>query len=110
MGWAHPNPDPYSSPGPTLRPARTQTLTLTLKPTRATSSEARLSSRDFNLLLLCLVLDALGNSSFVFGEGSDLLWAPVSALTLRGLFASDALFGAQLVKARLYVESKTGAE
>ena len=76
---------------------------------RSSSGGARLTQRDFSLLLLCLLLDALGNSSFVFGEGSDLLWAPVSALTLRGLFASDALFGAQLVKARLYVESNDGA-
>lgn len=65
---------------------------------RATSSDARLSERDFSLLLLCLALDVLGNSSLVFGEGSDLLWAPVSALTLRTLFASDALCVAQLVK------------
>lgn len=90
MGWAYPNPDPYSSPGPTLA-GPDLTLTLILKPTRATSSEARLSSRDFSLLLLCLVLDALGNSSLVFGEGSDLLWAPASALVIRALFVSDTL-------------------
>jgi len=44
------------------------------------------------------MLDALGNSSLFFGEGSDLLWAPASALTLRALFASDMLFAGQLVK------------
>ena len=54
--WAYPDRNP--DPGPALTPARTLTLTLALKPTRATAQQAELSSRDFSLLLICLVLGA----------------------------------------------------
>ena len=65
---------------------------------RETSRDARLSERDFSLLTLCIGLDVLGGSSLIFGEGADLLWAPVSALSLRSLFRSDSLAALNFVK------------
>ena len=49
---------------------------------RTTSSEARLSSRDFTLLLLCLLLDALGNSSLVRTRTLTLTLTLILTLTL----------------------------
>ena len=49
---------------------------------RTTASEARLSSRDFTLLLLCLLLDALGNSSLVLTRTRTLTLTLTRTLTL----------------------------
>ena len=59
---------------------------------------AKLTSEDFTLLLLCISLDAFGDSSFLFGESGDFIWAPLSAWILRALFESDILAAFNFVK------------
>ena len=65
------------------------------------AERASLTQRDFGLLLLCLLLDLAGGSSFVLGGGSDLVWAPVSAFVLFSLFDSTSLAAIQFVKEAL---------
>mmetsp|Transcript_8799 Transcript_8799/g.13539 ORF Transcript_8799/g.13539 Transcript_8799/m.13539 type:complete len:359 (-) Transcript_8799:146-1222(-) len=45
---------------------------------------------------LCIVVDAIGSSSFLLpglGELTDLIWAPIAALILKGMFGSNILSG-----------------
>ena len=58
---------------------------------RERASTAQLSSRDFGKLILCLLVDLIGNGSLIVGDESDLLWAPLSALLLYRLFENPAL-------------------
>ena len=87
--YANPNPDAYADPRPDPVPALGQPgRPLCPCPwiaARTTSSEARLSSRDFTLLLLCLLLDALGNSSLVSSCGSGFLFICRPKLALTGV-------------------------
>jgi hypothetical protein len=54
--------------------------------------------RSHSLLVICLLVDLAGDSSFVINENSDLLWAPASGLLLNALFDSPALGALNLVK------------
>ena len=65
------------------------------------AQRAKLTQRDFGLLFLCLLLDLLGGSSFVLGDQSDYLWAPVSAFLIFSLFDSFSLAAVQFVKEAL---------
>jgi len=49
---------------------------------------------DFNMLYLCIFIDIIGDTSYLFpgvGEGEDLLWAPLSALAVSTIFKSRAV-------------------
>ena len=52
----------------------------------------------FGLLALCLVIDLVGGSSFFLGEGSDVLWAPISALLVQTLWESPILAALNFLK------------
>eukprot|EP01031_Cornospumella_fuschlensis_P024221 gene24221-29291_t len=52
-------------------------------------------------LFLCIMIDAVSDSSFVLpgiGELEDVVWAPLAALALRSLFQSDTVAYAEFVK------------
>lgn len=65
------------------------------------AQQAKLTQRDFGLLLLCLVIDLAGGSSFVLGGSSDLVWAPASSFVIFSLFDSASLAALQFVKEAL---------
>lgn len=52
-------------------------------------------------LFVCVVIDAISDSSFVLpgvGELEDVVWAPLAALALRSLFQSDTVAYAEFAK------------
>ena len=52
-------------------------------------------------LVLCLIIDLLGDTSFVLpgvGELEDVAWAPMSAYALRAIFGSNIIAGLDFVK------------
>lgn len=65
------------------------------------AQSATLTQRDLGLLVLCLLLDLGGGSSFVLGGSSDLVWAPASAFLIFSLFESTSLAAAQFLKEAL---------
>jgi hypothetical protein len=52
-------------------------------------------------LFLCVMIDAVSDSSFTLpgiGELEDIVWAPLSALLLKSIFASDTVAYVEFVK------------
>ena len=60
---------------------------------RLRARAAPLAAPDWALLLACLLVDAIGDATFVLpgGEQDDLLWAPLSGLMVLSMFGSDRL-------------------
>jgi hypothetical protein len=55
-------------------------------------------------LILCVIIDAVGDSSFVipgFGELEDVAWAPLSAFLVSRVFDSNSLTGLEFLKEAL---------
>ena len=57
---------------------------------------------DFRKLLICLLVDIIGTSSEllpILGELTDVVWAPIAALTLRSLFqGSNVVFALEFAE------------
>ena len=57
---------------------------------------------DFSKLLVCIIIDIIGTSSElipVLGEVTDVVWAPIAALTLRNLFeGSNVIFALEFIE------------
>lgn len=65
------------------------------------SSPQRLIQLDFGKLLICLLIDTVGSSSElipVFGEITDVIWAPIAGLLMRYIFKSNILFGLEFIE------------
>jgi hypothetical protein len=65
-----------------------------LAATAAARDERTVGQAELVLLLICLGIDLGGDASFILpgvGEAEDVLWAPVSALLVRRVFASNLL-------------------
>ena len=74
--------------------------TLTKKDNHQVSSEG-LPSEAYIKLAICIIIDLLGDASFVLpgvGELEDLAWAPISAYALRFMFGSNIIAGLDFVK------------
>jgi len=67
---------------------------------RQTAAQARLGPAELTLLFACILIDAVGDSSFLTrpGELGDVIWAPISALLVRELFDSNLLAAIDLGK------------
>ena len=51
--------------------------------------------------MVCIAIDVIGSASEtvpVFGEVTDIVWAPIAATALKSLFASDAVFALELAE------------
>ena len=59
---------------------------------------AQLTQRDLGLLALCVLIDVVGDSSWLLGASSDLFWAPCSALLLQLLFDAPLLAATNFFK------------
>lgn len=58
------------------------------------AAKSRDSDLDFGLLSLCILVDLIGDTSFIvpgIGETEDLFWAPISAFVVGRLFNSNSL-------------------
>lgn len=67
----------------------------------ATTSPPQISREAWLKLLLCILIDAISDSSFILpgiGELEDVAWAPLSAFAMKYLFDSDAVAIAEFVK------------
>jgi len=57
---------------------------------------------NYNKLVLCLMIDAIGTSSNLIpfvGEATDLVWAPIAAYTLRSLYyGSNVVFALEFAE------------
>jgi len=56
---------------------------------------------DFVKLLACIAIDIVGSSSElipVFGEVTDIVWAPIAGILLRQLYGSNLLLGLEFVE------------
>ena len=56
---------------------------------------------DFEKLLISIVIDVIGSASglvTLLGEVSDFVWAPIAALILRSLYASNVVFALEFLE------------
>ena len=70
---------------------------------RNIAGSSKLSADAWQLLAVCIAIDAAGSGTFVLpgGEADDVLWAPASAFLLYSLFESEAIAVVNLVKEAL---------
>ena len=68
---------------------------------RKRSDGGDLTKDDLGLLIVCILIDAVGDTDLLFAlpfAGWDYAWAPLSALLLRAILGSNALGGIELIK------------
>lgn len=67
-----------------------------------TTAQSPTVTPDFGKLLVCLLVDIIGTSSEllpILGELTDIVWAPIAALTLRSLFqGSNVVFALEFAE------------